>query len=121
MFDHYTYRVSWSAEDQEFVGTCAEFPSLSQLAGDRAEALRGIEQLVADVVRDMNECGEQVPEPIAERSFSGSFQTRIPPALHRRLALEAAEAGISLNRLVSYKLAAPTLAAQSLRPARKPA
>ena len=24
---HYTYRVTWSAEDAEFVGTCLEFPS----------------------------------------------------------------------------------------------
>ncbi|PJA42533.1 MAG: toxin-antitoxin system HicB family antitoxin, partial [Lysobacterales bacterium CG_4_9_14_3_um_filter_62_6] len=28
---HYTYRVIWSDEDVEFVGLCAEFPSLSWL------------------------------------------------------------------------------------------
>lgn len=27
--DHYTYRVNWSGEDGEYVGLCAEFPSLS--------------------------------------------------------------------------------------------
>lgn len=26
---HYTYRVTWSQEDGEHVGLCAEFPSLS--------------------------------------------------------------------------------------------
>ena len=45
-----------------------------------------------------------VPVAIAERLFSGNFQTRVPADLHRRLTLEAAEAGVSLNRLVSYKL-----------------
>ena len=30
--DHYTYRVTWSADDNEYVGLCAEFPSLSWLA-----------------------------------------------------------------------------------------
>lgn len=30
--DHYTYRVTWSAEDNEHVGLCAEFPSVSWLA-----------------------------------------------------------------------------------------
>ena len=25
--DHYTYRVTWSAEDAEHVGLCTEFPS----------------------------------------------------------------------------------------------
>lgn len=29
--DLYTYAVHWSAEDREFVATCAEFPSLSWL------------------------------------------------------------------------------------------
>ena len=27
----YTYRVTWSAEDNEYVGLCAEFPSLSEV------------------------------------------------------------------------------------------
>ena len=30
--DRYTYRVTWSEEDQEYVGLCAEFPSLNWLA-----------------------------------------------------------------------------------------
>ena len=30
--DQFTYRVTWSAEDSEHVGLCAEFPSLSWLA-----------------------------------------------------------------------------------------
>lgn len=56
---HHTYRVSWSGEDGEFVGTCAEFPSLSHLAEDPAAALRGIEDLVRSVETDMLASGEQ--------------------------------------------------------------
>ena len=55
---HYTYRVTWSPEDGEHVGLCAE------------------------------------------------FGVRIPPSVHRNLALMAAEQGVSLNRLASAKLAA---------------
>jgi len=29
---HYTYRVTWSPEHQEYIGLCAEFASLSWLA-----------------------------------------------------------------------------------------
>jgi predicted HicB family RNase H-like nuclease len=105
MADHFTYRVAWSEEDGEFVGTCAEFPSLSHLDADQVAALRGIQGLVADVVADMHARGETVPEPFGERAYSGNFQTRVPPELHRRLAIEAAEEGVSLNRLVSYRLA----------------
>jgi predicted HicB family RNase H-like nuclease len=102
--DHYTYRVTWSEEDGEHVGSCAEFQSLSWLAYDPEAALQGIRQLVADVVEDLQKNGEPVPEPLASKKYSGHFMVRVPPELHRRLALEAAEEGISLNRLASDKL-----------------
>jgi predicted HicB family RNase H-like nuclease len=109
MSDHYTYRVLWSSEDGEFAGLCAEFPSLSHLAPDQVEALIGIRALVSDVVADMRRNGEPVPEPFADRAYSGRFVARIPSELHRRLIIEAAEEGVSLNRLVSNKLAAAPL------------
>lgn len=102
--DRYTYRVTWSEEDQEYVGLCAEFPGLSWLAGSQEEALKGIRQMAAEVIADMQSNGEPIPEPIALKSFSGKFLVRVPPEIHRRLALEAAEAGVSLNRLASAKL-----------------
>lgn len=102
--DRYTYRVTWSDEDQEHVGLCAEFPSLSWLAATPEAALRGIRRVVADVVAEMAENRESVPEPIALRRFSGKFLVRVPPEVHRRLVMEAVEAGVSLNRLASAKL-----------------
>ena len=102
--DHYTYRVSWSREDSEYLGLCAEFPSLSWLATTPESALRGIRRVVAGAVADMLAEGEPVPEPIATKRYSGKFMVRIPPELHRRLAAEAAEEGVSLNRLASARL-----------------
>ncbi len=102
--DRYTYRVTWSEEDNEYVGLCAEFLSLSWLASTPEAALRGIRKVVAQVVADLEAHGEQVPEPIATKQYSGKFLVRVPPELHRRLALEAAEAGVSLNRIASEKL-----------------
>jgi predicted HicB family RNase H-like nuclease len=102
--DRYTYRVTWAEEDEEYVGLCVEYPSLSWLAPTPQEALEGIRQVVADVVADLEANDESVPEPIAIKHYSGKFTVRIPPDLHRRLALEAAESGISLNRLASAKL-----------------
>lgn len=103
---HYTYRVTWLTEDGEHVATCAEFPSLSWLAKTPEAALKGIQKVVAEVVTDMQASGEAVPEPLAEKHYSGEFRVRIPPQLHRALALTAAEEGVSLNRLASAKLAA---------------
>ena len=103
--EHYTYRVTWSAEDGEFVGLCAEFPLLSWLASSQEEAFSGIRQLAAESVADMEANSEQPPEPLADRSYSGKFMVRVPPETHRALAIRAAEEGVSLNRLVSARLA----------------
>ncbi len=102
--DHYTYRVTWSADDNEYVGLCAEFPSLSWLAASPEAALKGIRKVVADVVKDMKKNGEPRPEPIATKRYSGKFMVRVPPEVHRNLAIQAAESGISLNRIASAKL-----------------
>jgi len=67
--------------------------------------LAGIMQVVADVVADMEQNGEPVPEPIADRTYSGKFMVRVPPDTHRALAIKAAEVGVSINRIVSEKLA----------------
>ena len=87
------------------MGLCAEFPSLSWLAPTPEKALAGIRRVVAEVVDEMTSSGESVPEPLAERKFSGRFMVRIPSLVHRTLATEAAEQGVSINRLVSAKLA----------------
>lgn len=46
----YSYQVTWSVEDGEFVATCTEFPSLSWLADSQATALQGLVDVVADTV-----------------------------------------------------------------------
>ena len=103
-YKHYTYRVTWSEEDGEHVALCAEFPSLSYLAEKPTNALQGLVKLVGEVVEDMEENGEPIPEPIAGKAYSGKFQVRIPPEQHRNLAIKAAEDGVSLNRYVSSRL-----------------
>ena len=102
--DHYTYRVTWSAEDNEYVGLCAEFPSLSWLSITPEEALKGIRKVVSDVTKDMKSNGEAIPDPMANKHYSGKFMVRVPPEVHRELTIKAAEAGVSLNRLASAKL-----------------
>ena len=103
--DKYTYRVTWSEEDNEYVGLCAEFPSLSWLEATPETALVGIRALVKKMVADLKRNKEAVPEPISTRPYSGKFIVRVPPEVHRLLAIQAAESGVSLNRLVSSKLA----------------
>ena len=71
--DKYTYWVTWSEDDNEYVGLCAEFPSLSWLTDTPEKALKGVRKLVADILLDMGINDEPIPEPIACKHYSGKF------------------------------------------------
>ncbi|MEM8677548.1 MAG: type II toxin-antitoxin system HicB family antitoxin [Cyanobacteria bacterium P01_G01_bin.67] len=71
----------------------------------RNQTIKGITNLVKDIVADLGTGGEKIPTLISEKNYSGKFQVRITPERHRMLAIEAAEQDVSLNRLISDKLA----------------
>ena len=68
-------------------------------------ALTGIRELVSHAVQLNLEEGVPVPEPLSTRRYSGTITVRIPPETHRALAMDAAEAGVSMNRLAAERLA----------------
>ena len=70
--DHYTYRITWSEDDEEYVGLCAEFPSLSWLSKSPESALRGIRKIVGEIIDDMRTNNESIPEPMAAKHYSGT-------------------------------------------------
>jgi predicted HicB family RNase H-like nuclease len=103
--NHYTYRAEWSPEHREYVGRCIEIPFLSRWAPTLREAITDIEQAVDVFIAEREEAGDEVPRPLTERQYSGKFVIRTSPALHARLAVEAAEQGVSMNQWVVQKLA----------------
>jgi predicted HicB family RNase H-like nuclease len=60
-------------------------------------------KLVRDTIADLDE-DEEAPVPLTDRPYSGELRIRIPPAVHQRLAIEAAERGTSLNKIIVQKL-----------------
>lgn len=105
-YHHYTYRVEWSPEDNEFAGLAVEFPSLSWMASTPQDALAGIVTTVENAVADMRANGEDAPAPLGDRHYSGKIALRTSPDLHRKLTVEAAEQGVSVNQWIVQKTAA---------------
>ena len=66
MTDRYTYHITWSDEDNEYVALCHEFPLLSWLEPTAEAAFAGIRRLVADILADMRTAGETPPIPMAD-------------------------------------------------------
>lgn len=62
MSTDYTYKVAWSDDDAQHVGTCLEFPGLSWLDACEIKAREGIQAVVKDVVADMKSNGEPLPD-----------------------------------------------------------
>ena len=102
----YTYRIEWSEEDQVHLARCLEFPSLAAHGSTPEKALAEIEFVVSESIRWMEEEGEPVPEPLGSRRFKGNITLRVPPDVHRRLAILSAEQGVSINQLVLSRLQA---------------
>ena len=49
-----TFTIRWSAEDDEWVGTCKEFPSLSYLAPTAGGAADGIFEVVDATLQELS-------------------------------------------------------------------
>lgn len=105
--EDYTYCVTWSEEDEAYIGRVTEFESLAAHANTHIDALLEITKVVQLVLEDLVESNEPIPEPISKRRFSGKLNLRMPEYLHRLLAKEAAEQGISLNQWLNLKLSMP--------------
>jgi predicted HicB family RNase H-like nuclease len=89
--------VEWSDADGCFVGSAP--PLIGQCCHGKdetkvyAELCRIVEEWIETLAAD----GDELPEPLAAKKFSGKFVLRVEPALHRRLAAKALAAGESLN------------------------
>lgn len=108
LLDFYTCRVLWSDADGMFIGLCAELPSLSHPDDTAEGAFTGIRDVTATALEIMQEDNDPLPDPLPDplstRKYSGVFTVRVPPETHRALALDAAGAGVSLNRLAAERL-----------------
>ncbi|HIJ39961.1 MAG TPA: type II toxin-antitoxin system HicB family antitoxin [Deltaproteobacteria bacterium] len=103
-FDGYTLNV-FLDDDGEYLAHFVEMPHVSAFADTPEEALRELRIAWEGVKESYQKHGEPIPVAPARKEYSGQFNVRIDRRLHRALAMEAAKAGVSLNAIVSQKLA----------------
>lgn len=97
-----------------WIAQSVEFPSLSGVGETPEAALNEAQEVVGASVQSLKEDGEPVPQPIATREYKGKIALRIAPDTHRLVALQAADAGLSINQYLS-RLIEHNLFADSLR------
>ena len=102
--EDYTYRVFWSEEDSAYIATVAEFSLLSSIEDSQQEAFMGMVDLIRFVLADMEKSAEKPPAPLGKKVYSGELRLRMPTEVHRRVAIEAAEQGVSINQLLVSRI-----------------
>ncbi|WP_237673510.1 DUF1870 family protein [Vreelandella profundi] len=97
---HYSYSITWSEDDQQFVGLCSEFPSLSWLSDSQEDALKGIARTVQDALADMGNDSELIPRPkIADRLNAEEMRGSELQALRKLLMLDVREAAEEIGQV----------------------
>jgi predicted HicB family RNase H-like nuclease len=100
----YSYNVEYDQDDKIHIARCAELPTLSAHGKTQEEAFQEIKKVVAMTLKWMAKEKEEIPEPFGLHRFSGEFKVRMPPEKHRKIAIEANLAGISMNQYIVSKL-----------------
>lgn len=102
--DKYTYRIEWSEEDQAYIARCLEFPGLAAHGDTGEAALREIRIVVDEAVKWLKDDKKPIPEPLGMKRFKGNLTLRVPPELHKDLAIKSAEQGVSINQYILSRL-----------------
>lgn len=97
----YVAVIEYDPDLDTFSGRVVNLSSPVTFYGKTPEELR--KEFKASVETYLEVCRERGVEP--EKPYSGRFNVRLSPELHRKAALAAARAGKSLNALVSDALA----------------
>jgi len=111
-FDGFSVNI-FLDEDGEYLAHFVEMPNVSAFGDSPEQALQELETAWEGVKESLQKHGEPIPIAPSRKEYSGQFNVRIDRRLHRALAMEAARAGVSLNAIVSQKLAKETSAPTS--------
>ena len=91
-------------EDGDWLAHFEELPNVSAFGNSPEEALDELKEAWEATKESYISHNEPIPLAPAKKEYSGQFNVRIDRRVHRALAVEAAQAGISLNALVAQKL-----------------
>jgi len=67
-------------------------------------ALRQIRVAVAGALKWLSDEKREAPEPLGSKKFRGHLTLRVPPEVHRELAIKAAEENVSIKQLILSKI-----------------
>ncbi|NQT73903.1 MAG: toxin-antitoxin system HicB family antitoxin [Chloroflexi bacterium] len=104
--DKYLKIVEWSDEDSCYIGTSPGLLDGGVHGQNEAKVFKELCEVVEDTITIMKNSGKPLPKQTANKQFSGKIALRIPPDLHKAVAIQAIQEGESINKLIQHKLEA---------------
>ena len=104
--DRYLKIIEWSDEDNCYIGTSPGLFDGGVHGQDETEVFKELCEVIEDTISIMKESGKPLPKATANREFSGKIALRIPPELHKTVAIKAMQEGESISKLIQHKLEA---------------
>ncbi len=94
---HYLKVVEWSDEDDCYIGSALPLIGQCCHGKDDAKVFAELSQIVDEWMEVYKKDGKPLPEGTTKKVYSGTFNLRVPPDVHKALAIRAATRGESLN------------------------
>ena len=104
--NNYLKVVEWSDEDGCYVGTAPGLMIGGVHGKSQEKVFQDLCKAVEDAILTMQQTGKPLPPETANRNFSGKIALRIPPELHKKLAIKAGQNGESINKFIQEQLEA---------------
>ncbi len=100
------YRKVIQGDTEEgFLAQVPELPGCFTAGETEQEALEMLGEAMAGWLESALAHGDPIPEPVTDKSCSGRLLVRMPKTLHRRLAEQAVDEGVSVDQLIVTILA----------------
>ncbi len=103
-FDGYSVNLLLD-DDGDWLAHLVELPHVSAFASSPEKAIGELKGAWKAVKESYTERQESIPVAPARKHYSGAFNVRVAREVHRKLAVKAAQEGVSLNALISKVLA----------------
>ena len=100
----YRMEIVSDPEDGGYVVSFPELPGCLSVGETMEEAIQNAMDAKQEWFTAALEEGAEIADPQQLEQYSGQFKLRIPKSLHRRLAMEAKNEGISMNQYCVYLL-----------------
>jgi len=100
----YRMEIVSDPEDGGYVVSFPELPGCLSVGETMEEAIQNAMDAKKEWFTAALEEGVEIADPQQLEQYSGQFKLRVPKSLHRRLAMEAKNEGISMNQYCVYLL-----------------